>query len=239
MELDGSRYSKKQWQMAAVWRRCIQCIKEDTKSAKLRDEFKLEPEKKRMKFGETISPEGKKNESPHLSADARINCQREVSTTQKVSPASNKAVFESGSQEHETSNHTTQTSHANDVDLAVKCSDSVAKSSSNITGTTRNCSKCNKECTREGFSKTQWFISSPFRSCKLCVENDRKEVAHAEAAGVEDRKWMYEDVDALRKCIVCNIELEWHKFSMRQWIMHGTERKCRQCISDADHLWYL
>ena len=221
LELDGSRYSKKQWHMAAVWRRCIQCIQcieDDTKLARLRDEFKVEPEKKRLKFGETISPEGKKNDNPHLSADARTNYQREVSTPQKVSPASNKAVFESGSQEHETSYHTTQTSHAKDDDLAVK-------SSSNITGTMRICSKCNKECTREGFSKTQWFMSSPFRSCKFCVENDRKEVAHEEAAGVEDRKWMYEDVDSLRKCIVCNIELEWHKFSMRQWIMHETERK--------------
>ena len=41
------------------------------------------------------------------------------------------------------------------------------------TQSTRNCSKCKKDCEWNQFSKTQWTTTATARRCNLCLEEDR------------------------------------------------------------------
>lgn len=99
---------------------------------------------------------------------------------------------------------------------------------------TRKCSKCGKEQNWECFTKTQWLMSAMFRRCKECMSGEKEAAADSSSTyiDIESRKWMYEDADVPRMCTVCNLDREWIHFSKRQWIMHESERKCKQCVDN-------
>jgi hypothetical protein len=101
------------------------------------------------------------------------------------------------------------------------------------TDNTRMCSKCNKEREWSQFSKTQWLSAAMQRKCKTCLQEDKNE---NEASKSEDGCLFrqYEGSIDLRRCSQCNMELEWHKFSKRQWTAKEIIRKCRQCVNNIN-----
>jgi hypothetical protein len=98
----------------------------------------------------------------------------------------------------------------------------------------RRCSKCHRDCDHNHFSKTQWLMSSIFRRCKRCMGDDAEAVkAFQRTQDINDRRFMYGDTSKPRECTSCKLELEWDKFSKRQWIAVECARRCKACVNKS------
>jgi hypothetical protein len=98
----------------------------------------------------------------------------------------------------------------------------------------RQCSKCHRVCDHTQYSKTQWLMSSIFRRCKRCMDDDAEAVkAVQRTQDINDRRFMYGDTSKPRECTSCKLELEWDKFSKRQWIAVECARRCKACVNKS------
>jgi hypothetical protein len=98
----------------------------------------------------------------------------------------------------------------------------------------RRCSKCHRYRDHNHFSKTQWLLPHMFRRCKRCMDDDAEAVKAAQRTqDINDRRFMYGDTSKPRECISCKLELEWDKFSVRQWTAVECARRCRECVDKS------